>query len=314
MRRSQWIGLLVIGVLFVGSAWSIAVPRWRFSLLGSTFERGSRETPMGLRLGLDLQGGVHLVYETEDPHPSQEALEGTIRVIRRRVDAFGVTEPLIQTLGENRVLVQLPGIRDVQAAKDLIGAPAKLDFRELVVVQPTPQASPVAAPPAPPAAGAASTPAPTSTAAPISITLDWEVAKAQVEGREVELTGERLVPNSAQVDFDPQTGRPEVRLQFDREGGLAFEEITKRLVQFPNEDPRRRLGIFLDDAAISTPVVQAVIPGGRGVITGLSLEEAQVLAIQLNAGAFPTALKKQPILERDVDPFLGAGALDKGLR
>ena len=91
----------------------------------------------GMRLGLDLQGGVNLVYEADLSAVSAaeraDALDGVIRILDRRVNAFGVTEPSIQKLGANRVMIQLPGITDVQMAKELMGKTAKLDFREQII-------------------------------------------------------------------------------------------------------------------------------------------------------------------------------------
>ncbi len=361
--------LQFIALIFAVSLAAIAIPQWQ--LPGTDFARGDEDTPLGLKLGLDLQGGVHLIYETVDPNPSAEALEGTIAVIRNRVDAFGVAEPLIQTLEPNRVVVQLPGVDNVAAAKELIGAPAELDFRELVISQVDPDAEQPTADDtaAPEDAGeetqsdsgattsggggvsqqVASTPEPepteesasstgtdetsasngTSSAAgtsgaeqqdpPTGTTEDvaaeepqfiaeWVVASAQVDGREIVLTGEQLVPGAAQVSFDPTTGAPEVTLQFKRDGARAFEAVSRRNVG-------RELGIFLDDVAVSTPTVVSEIQASQNPrITGLTLEEAQILSIQLNAGAFPTPLQRDPILERDIDAFLGANALDRGLR
>ncbi|MDP7618974.1 MAG: protein translocase subunit SecD [Dehalococcoidia bacterium] len=371
-RRAPLQAILIV---FGLSLASIVIPHWQIP--GTEFERGDPDTPLGLKLGLDLQGGVHLVYETVDPNPSVEALEGTIAVIRNRVDAFGVAEPLIQTLGDNRVVVQLPGVSDVAAAKELIGAPAELDFRERIIssVESTPGAeddgtetpagqdtsvpdegtgTPVASPEADvnastpgtgstPAGGGgvqpqpvvtpeatptgqgndatlqstndpagtpqpASTPDPAATPEPPEFQAEFVIASAEVNGREIVLTGNQLVPGAAQVSFDPTTGSPEVILQFKRDGARAFEIVSGRNIG-------RQLGIFLDGVAVSTPVIQTEIQASQNPrITGLSLEEAQILAIQLNAGAFPTPLNRDPILERDVDAFLGATALDKGLR
>ena len=128
----RWFVPAFIVVLVLLAAGSLTRDEWRIPL--TDIERGQSDTPLGLTLGLDLQGGVHLVYETVDPNPTLEQLEGVVQIIRTRVDQFGVAEPLIQTLGSNRIVVQLPGVQDVQAAKDLIGAPAVLDFRELIAV------------------------------------------------------------------------------------------------------------------------------------------------------------------------------------
>ena len=373
-------GLQVILLIFLASAAAIAIPEWRIP--GTDFERGDPDTPLGLKLGLDLHGGVYLVYQTVDENPSPQALEGTIAVIRNRVDAFGVAEPLIQRLGTNRVVVQLPGVANVAAAKELIGAPAELEFREIVLspIERTPvpddvsaepnstvagssseapedgASTPVATPnggdggsPAPqpetaPAGGGGVFPQPAETPEPDGaitaedatpeaavaadgtpepdatpaaegpateqpqIQAEFVLASATVNGREIVLTGEQLIPGAAQVSFDPTTGAPEVILQFKRDGARAFEIVSGRNIG-------QQLGIFLDGIPVSTPVIQSEIQASQNPrITGLSLEEARILAIQLNAGAFPTPLQRDPILERDVDAFLGADALDRGLR
>ena len=389
LRLRRWIipGFIILFVLF--AALSLVRDEWRIPL--TDIERGQQDTPLGLTLGLDLQGGVHLVYETVDPNPTPEQLQGVVQIIRTRVDQFGVAEPLIQTLGANRIVVQLPGVQDVQAAKDLIGAPAVLDFRELIPIPIEPgedtgttadagsddATDPEATPETEPTIGegAESTPAPAdqtpsnaadSTAGPSDGTttapklanvsqsiaaqttpeptadteptvvaettpettttedqteailetptpepeaefrLEWQIATAVVDGEEVELTGDRLEPGSAQVGFNPTTGAPEVYFQMDSQGREAFRLVSRRMVG-------QLLGIFLDDEAILTPRIQSEIPTSPR-ITGLDLEEAQILAIQLNAGAFPIPLEKEPILERDVDAFLGADALERGLR
>lgn len=400
-RLRRWIipGFIVLFVLF--AALSLVRDEWRIPF--TDIERGQQDTPLGLTLGLDLQGGVHLVYETVDPNPTPEQLQGVVQIIRTRVDQFGVAEPLIQTLGTNRIVVQLPGVQDVQAAKDLIGAPAVLDFRELVpipiepgeetgtetgvvsddstIAESTPEAEPTPEPestpvpaeetpsnaaestagpsdgttsapklanvsqsiaaqaspePTPeliaaetptadttpePTADAEATPetaetddqteaveeTPTPEPEPVpEFRLEWQIATAVVDGEEVALTGDRLEPGSAQVGFNPTTGAPEVYFQMDGQGREAFRLVSRRMVG-------DLLGIFLDDEAILTPRIQSEIPTSPR-ITGLDLEQAQILAIQLNAGAFPIPLEKEPILERDVDAFLGADALERGLR
>ena len=322
----RWIipGFIVLIVLF--ATLSLTRDEWRIPL--TDIQRGQQDTPLGLTLGLDLQGGVHLVYETVDPNPTPEQLQGVVQIIRTRVDQFGVAEPLIQTLGANRIVVQLPGVQDVQAAKDLIGAPAVLDFRELVTIpiepgedtgieielEPTGDTETEATPETQPTIGdgAESTPDSTSNAADATtgpsdgttsapkvanvspsllgqatpepdatdtptiidaeataettdtgeqteaveetptpepepeFRLEWQIASAEVDGEEVELTGDRLEPGSAQVGFNPTTGAPEVYFQMDSQGREAFRIVSGRMVG-------ELLGIFLDGEAILTP-------------------------------------------------------------
>lgn len=238
----------------------------------------------GLTLGLDLRGGSYLVYEADlsakDPSQSDDdAVEGVLGKIERRVNAYGVTEPIIQRQGNDRILVQLPGVKDIDEAVRLIGQTAELDFREIKLDE---------------------------TGEPV---LDEEGKEQWVkavavgsDGKERELTGKYLRPNS-QVVLEPQTNKPEVAFEWNEEGAILFEQITKRNLEKP-------LGIFLDNQIISAPTVQAVITD-RGVITGLSVEEARTLAIQLNSGSLDVPLKI--IQEQDVDATLGADSLRKSL-
>ena len=101
-----------------------------------SLERGNEGGPLGLELGLDLQGGVQLIYEAEDENVTRSQMEGVKDKIERRTNAFGVTEPSIQLLGSNRILIQLPGVEDVEEAKRLIGRTAQLEFKERICSDP----------------------------------------------------------------------------------------------------------------------------------------------------------------------------------
>lgn len=237
----------------------------------------------GMTLGLDLQGGTHLVMEADlSQRPSGEAekaLEGVRQIIERRINAYGVSEPVIQKLGTNRLSIQLAGVKDIQEAKNLIGRTAQLDFREQKL---DPQGQPLRNEDG---------------------SLVWEIAKAEgSEGALKDLTGAYFLPN-AQVGFDPQRNQPQVNFQFNSEGAKLFEQITSRLVGKP-------LGIFLDGRVISAPTVQAIIRN-QGVITGLGLKEAQTLSIQLNAGALPVPVSI--VKEQTVDATLGADSIRKSI-
>lgn len=226
----------------------------------------------GFTLGLDLQGGTHLVLQADmSKAPDQDAaqvLKGVIQVLERRVNAYGVAEPVIQSQGTDRVIVEMPGVKDIEEAKKLIGQTAQLDFREFD------QAS-----------------------------GGWKVAMALgLDGQEKELTGKYFRPN-AQVVFDQRSSQPQVAFEFDDEGAELFRQITRRLLGRP-------LGIFLDGQLISSPTVQAEI-SRNGVITGVRLQEARTLAIQMNAGAVPVPIKI--VEERTVDATLGSDSIRKSL-
>lgn len=238
---------------------------------------GVRLGRAGLRLGLDLQGGSHLVYQADlsgvdDPG---DAMLGVVDILQKRIDAFGVTEPTIQRQGADRILIQLPGVEDIDQAKQLIGATARLDFRERVPIT-------------------------ISEGQTVQVFLPAEAEGS--DGKSQVLTGEYLVPNAARVVAD-QLGQPEVTLEFNDEGALLFGQITGRNVGKP-------LGIFLDGNLVSAPTVQAQLTD-RSVISGLELQEAKTLAIQLNAGALPVSL--EAIFEDTVSATLGADFISRSV-
>jgi SecD/SecF fusion protein len=235
-------------------------------------------------LGLDLKGGSYLVYQADltKKDPSQtddQAMQGVLQKIERRVNAYGVTEPIIQREGNDRIVVQLPGIKDINEAIKLIGQTAQLDFREEKLDE---NGKPVL--------DANGNPT-------------WSIALAKgSDGIEKELSGQYLKPN-AQVVLEPQTNKPDVSFEWNSEGATLFEQITQRNLQKP-------LGIFLDNQLISAPTVQSVIKD-KGVITGLTLADASNLAIQLNSGSLDVPLTV--IQQMDVDSTLGADSLKKSL-
>jgi preprotein translocase subunit SecD len=274
LKRGNTPLLIFILVLFGFCLWVI---------LPSTEIFGRDE----FKLGLDLKGGSHLVYSIDltkkDPAQTDaDVIEGVKNKIERRVNAYGVTEPIVQTIRNERgsfVLVQLPGVKDIDEAIKLIGQTAELDFREIVL---------------------------DADGKPV---LDeegkeqWIKATAKgSDGEERELTGKYLKPN-AQVVLAPQTNEPEVAFEWNSEGAILFEQITQRNLQKP-------LGIFLDDQLISAPTVQAVIKE-QGVITGLNLDEARTLAIQLNSGSLDVPLTV--VERRDIGATLGEDSLRKSL-
>lgn len=262
------------------------------------------ETPF--RLGLDLQGGTHLIYEAKMDEiveaDREEALAGVKDVIERRVNAFGVAEPVVQTTIENghfRVVVELTGVLDAAEAVRLIGETPILEFRELNPNPPT---------------------EPNDTQQSIidaANALEKERGVPEEEWTTFEdltsyqealwlntvLSGRHL--KRAQVNFDSQTNIPIILLQFNSEGDELFAEITEANVGQP-------LAIFLDGALLTAPTVQEKITGGEATITGsFTLEEARLLAKRLNAGALPVPLEL--ISEQTVGPTLGRISLRQSL-
>ncbi len=272
MKTSNIWLLLFILVLFGFGLWAI-VP-----LEGERFGR------QGLALGLDLKGGAYLVYEADvtKRDPSQtvdEVMTNVLSKIERRANAFGVKEPIIQRQGENRILVQLPGEKNVDEAKKLIGKVAQLKFMETT------------------------TDASGQPARDDKGEIIWTPATATgSDGQVKELTGQYLKPN-AEVVLKEGTNEPEVAFEWNDEGAILFEQITKRNIQKP-------LGIFLDEEMVSAPTVQAVIKNS-GVITGVNMQEAQNLAIQLNSGSLDVPLTV--IREQTVDATLGSDSIRRSI-
>ncbi|MDY6893291.1 MAG: protein translocase subunit SecD [Chloroflexota bacterium] len=134
MNRGNIIRLVIIVALLAISLSALLVKEYHIPLLG---DRGYGDNPMGMSLGLDLSGGTHLVYKADLSQIGNEtavdAVQGVMEIISRRVDAYGVSEPSIQKMGSDRISVQLPGIRDMDAAVNLIGSTAQLDFREVLL-------------------------------------------------------------------------------------------------------------------------------------------------------------------------------------
>ena len=128
LRKLHWKSLLAITLIVAVSFTVLYYDEFEIPILG---ERGSEDI-LGLRLGLDLAGGTQLIYQAGDENlkPTDNEMEGLIGTISRRIDRLGVTEPSLQRLGEDRLLIQLPGVEDVQQAKDLIGQTAQLEIIE----------------------------------------------------------------------------------------------------------------------------------------------------------------------------------------
>ncbi len=241
--------------------------------------------PGGLTLGLDLRGGSQLLYEADlskkDPSVSNEqAMASAIEKIQRRINEYGATEPTIQKQGADRILVQLPGVKDISRAISLIGDTGLLYFRELEV---------------------------DSSGNPVldsegNYSFKEEAATAEgTDGNERELTGQYL--KSAGQDFD-QYGAPIVVFEWNSEGAHLFEQITARNIQMP-------LAIALDNAIISAPMVNSVI-SSRGQIEGqFTIDETTDLVNKLNSGALDVPL--EIIDQRDVDATLGADSIRKSL-
>ena len=212
----------------------------------------------------------------------QRAADQAIQVLDRRVNALGTTEPTIERVGDDRILVEVPGLQDTNRLKQILGTTAKLEFRFV--------ANPGYAP------GDVDTLNEYDT--------DGKVVGTYPVEKQVIVQGEDLT--NAQPSFDQQTGKPVVSFQFDTRGGEQFGAATSANVG-------RLFAIVLDNKVISAPVIQTPITGGSGQISGnFTVEQANNLSILLRAGALPAKLTI--IEERTIGPGLGQDSIDAGKR
>lgn len=288
MRKKHWIIFIIImtitvlaGIIDWPKAPDIDLRRFKINY--------TKE--LKVHLGLDLQGGTHLVYECDlsktPPDRADQAITGVKEVIENRINAFGVSESMIQTDrsgGARRIIIELPGVKDIQQALDLIGKTAQLEFMEGIegksIMSSTMGAQ----------GGASATP------------QTMVISQKKEDWKSVELKGDKFI--RADAGFD-ENGEVEVNIEFNNEGKKIFAEVTKRNLQKP-------IAIFLDEEMLSAPTVQTEIAEGKARITGLKdINAAKNLAIQLNAGALPVPINL--VEQRDIGATLGKESIIKSL-
>lgn len=251
-----------------------------------------------INLGLDLQGGTRLVFEGRDTDKvkvTDDSMAGVTAVIRNRIDALGVAEPVIQRKGANQVIVELPGVKDPDHAIKLIGDTALLEFYEAEW--------------APSGAGALD-PAKVKEFYGADARIDNvpEIRDGQVVSqrpiilKKVAMTGSDLKMAYPQVD---EYGNPSVGFELSPDGTKIFAELTSRHIEKP-------IAIILDRKIISAPNVKTPITEGKGIITGnFAPEEVKDMVIKLKAGALPIPVKM--VETRIVGPTLGRDSIDKSV-
>jgi protein-export membrane protein SecD len=218
----------------------------------------------------------------------QQVMSQSIEVVRRRIDELGTREPSIERSGEDRILVQVPGLQDPAQLKEILGKTAKMTF-QLVDEQANPNASV-------PPIGSEILPM-----MPDAASKDLPVQKIAVH-RRVMVSGDRLT--DAGTSFDQQSGQPVVTFRFDSVGARQFGDVTK-------ENVNHRFAIVLDKQVITAPNIMNAILGGSGQIQGnFTTQSANNLAILLRAGALPAPL--HIIEERTVGAELGADSVKLG--
>ncbi len=272
MRRNPGLFLTII-ILVAIAAVIFVYPKWL----------GARYQPW--RLGLDLVGGSHLVYQIDLSQVAatdqDSVINGLRDVIERRVNLFGVSEPQIFTArsgGNAQLVVELAGVTNISDAIKEIGSTPLLYFAQIET--PTP--------------GEKVAPMPPDIAAACNVPASSTLVVTNLTGRYV--TG-------AQLEFDQTTRAPRVSITFNDEGAKIFENLTGANIQRP-------LPVFIDNQLMTCPVVQQQISGGHAVITGsFTVDEAQKLVERFNAGALPAPITL--INQQTISPSLGADSLRK---
>lgn len=268
-----------------------------------------QKTPF--RLGLDLKGGVRLEYQADLSSVPEDAktsaMEGLKDVIERRVNIYGVAEPQISIYGENRLLVELPGVESIEDAINWIGQTPWLEFLEQRDEAETQKIldkiNEVSG----------------KSIDEITQIEDWQLILEHPYFKPTELSGRYL--KKATLSFDQTTYKPIIELEFNDEGAKLFEDITARNVG-------KHLAIFLDNKSIIdtdgdgeitnadlyAPLVQEKITGGKAIITGeTNIEQAKIIVQRLNQGALPVPIG-QPISQKLIGPTLGEISLDKTIK
>jgi preprotein translocase subunit SecD len=274
------------------------------------------------RLGLDLQGGLQLVFQAEPlggESLTTEQLEAARNVLEERANGTGAAEPIVQTAEGNRILVELPGISNLEDARSVIqetafleivdgGATAQSEGALICTSLGRPRPEQVRAGQNAPTPTAAAAPTVTRTVGSTPTAAPTAAAGGSGEFEcpatyETIVTGNDIDGRAVQVVFD-QASQPQVSFTLKGDAANKFADFTQRnLGKF--------MPITLDKRVISSPIIEGAITGGSGVIRGMTLAEAQKLALQLKYGALPVSLTLQS--ERKISATLGQDAIDKSI-
>jgi len=325
-RHITWMVIIILMISFGGWVALPDNPGFKVDFNGDGVPEINR--PVLVRQGLDLAGGLQVLLEADIPSGQIQSgsMDEARRIIADRIDTLGALEPIVQKSGSNRIIVELPGYQDPEAATQLIRQTALLEFVECpagISLQdfegealqtdyrqqqaqpdaatgtPTLTATPLPATQTPQGTGtpgAAATPEPAST--PIA---DGPLAGLVCH---TVMTGEILA--NASVSANSQTGQPVVQFVLTPDGAKKFGDYTRANIG-------RELVIVLDGEILSAPVIQDAIASGQGIITGrFTRSEADTLSVQLRYGALPVPLKIQSTTV--VGPTLGQISVEQSVR
>jgi SecD/SecF fusion protein len=289
MNKIQQWKLVGIIALTIACIWLIWPPFTLKDKDGTILQKGK------INLGLDLQGGMHVVLKVDmsklDQAARKDAVERAMEVIRNRVDQFGVGEMSIQRQGKDNIVVQLPGVTDRERALEIIGKTAHLEFKMV-----------------------------SDNVEDLKKAINNEAVEGyelkyienERAGREpilvakdASLTGDLLV--NAKTEFSSRGfGEPYVSLTLNSKGAQVFANLTATNIG-------KRLAIVLDGKVVSAPVIREAIPSGQAQISGnFTVEQANDLSVILRAGSLPAPVVVEE--ERTVGPLLGADSINSGMK
>ncbi len=299
MRLRPVHSLIIVIIITIVSTW-IAWP-------GTGLDLGGYRSDHPVRLGLDLQGGLQVTLEARPPEGvsvDDRLLSGTRDTLERRVNALGVSEPLVQTRGNDQIVVELPGVQDPDQAIEVLQDTALLEIIDTGgqalppgTVVTTSLGGPETAednatPSASPAASAADDSTPAAAAAAEEPT--GPVYETIISGTDLK---------DAYVTTNPQTGQVAVAFELTNDAGRTFHEFTSSHLGQP-------MSIVIDKTVISSPQINAPI-STNGEITGVRPDEAETLALQLRAGALGVPM--EVVSSRTIGPSLGQTSIDRSI-
>jgi preprotein translocase subunit SecD len=288
MSRSNLNWLIIIIVLLAGSLWVDL--NNEISLINPFNDTPLFSRNVEVRLGLDLRGGLQTLLEADLPETATVAsgeLEITRQILENRANALGVSEVVMQTAGERRIVAEFPGVSDPEAVVASLQQTGLMEFVDMGT-NPVPAGTVIQSD-----FGQAATnePVPTPLPGDTAPTIYHTV-----------MTGAELIEALVTTD---QTGNPAVSFTLSPEGTTIFAEYT-------TTHSRQYLGIVLDKTVISAPIVDEPITGGSGIISGnFTVEEANALAVQLRYGSLPVPVKV--VESRTIGATLGEESVRKSI-
>ncbi|HON57440.1 MAG TPA: hypothetical protein PLJ38_10525, partial [bacterium] len=330
MQKNLTYRIILIIAVILTALISLYPPRlWLFDMNFGIFKK----LPPTLTLGLDLQGGMHMIIQIDTKYIEEMAakdksinveeykniaLQKTLDILRNRIDEFGVAEPSIKKLSDDRIEIELPGLRDPERAKNLAKEQAVLEFRmvhkdnDLLLRDLVDEKGNLLPGKVVPENYILLYEYPRRPDGQFIMEEDGITRKKipYLISNKIELRGEDL--KTADVTMHQEYNKPVIAFKLKTEAAQKFEELTEKY-RPRNTTDNNRLAIILDNKVIMAPRINSRISGGSGIIEGnFTLTEAQDMAIKLRSGSLPVPINI--IEEQTVGPTLGADSIKRGIQ